>query len=218
MSRFISTCYLSLWICALWLRPLSGRLFTELRQSDPYNLFFVVGGRPSGRLVCCPFPAMVPQHRDPWSRPLWKLLWGTIVCPRKLRIPSSQPRDFLLIFFHCSWSAPCPFFYSIFFFFWQVLKNYFWLHWVFVASRGLSIASVSGSYPSLTSMVFRAQALGHTDLSSCGTWAQRLWRMGFVALQHVGSSWIRDGTGVPCIGRQILYHGTTREALEIFFL
>ena len=67
-------------------------------------------------------------------------------------------------------------------------------------------------------MVCGAQALGHMDLSSCGTWAQYLWHMGFIALQHVGSSWIRDGTSVPCIGRQILYHGTTREALEIFSL
>ena len=30
---------------------------------------------------------------------------------------------------------------------------------------------------------------------------------------HMGSSWIRDGTHVSCIGRQILYCGTTGEAL-----
>ena len=36
--------------------------------------------------------------------------------------------------------------------------------------------------------------------------------MGFAVLRHVGSSWIRDWTYVPCSGRQILYHWATREA------
>ena len=51
-----------------------------------------------------------------------------------------------------------------------------------------------------------------------GAWAQqlqllgfrvqvpRLWRMGLVALRHVGSARIRDQTCVSCAGRQILYH------------
>ena len=32
------------------------------------------------------------------------------------------------------------------------------------------------------------------------------------AAQHVGSSWTRDQTSIPCIARQILNHWTTREA------
>ena len=36
--------------------------------------------------------------------------------------------------------------------------------------------------------------------------------MGLVALKHVGSSYMRDQTWVPCIGRQSLYHWA-REAL-----
>ena len=36
--------------------------------------------------------------------------------------------------------------------------------------------------------------------------------MGLVALQHVGSSWTRARTCVPCIGRRILNHCATREA------
>ena len=28
---------------------------------------------------------------------------------------------------------------------------------------------------------------------------------------HMGSSWIRDRTGVPCMARQILHHWTTRK-------
>ena len=35
--------------------------------------------------------------------------------------------------------------------------------------------------------------------------------MGLVALQHLGSWWVRDWTHVSCIGRRILYHWATRE-------
>jgi len=40
-----------------------------------------------------------------------------------------------------------------------------------------------------------------------------LWCPGLVAPWRMGSSWTRDGTGVPCIARWILIHWTTREAL-----
>ena len=40
--------------------------------------------------------------------------------------------------------------------------------------------------------------------------------MGLVAPRHVGSSQTRARTRVPCIGRQILNHCTTREALSEF--
>ena len=43
--------------------------------------------------------------------------------------------------------------------------------------------------------------------------AQQFWLMGLVAPQHVGSSQTRAQTRVPCIGRQILNHCATREAL-----
>ena len=52
--------------------------------------------------------------------------------------------------------------------------------------------------------------------SSCSTWAQQLWCQGLVALQHVESSWTRDQTCVPCIGRRIPIHCTTGEVLMIF--
>ena len=41
--------------------------------------------------------------------------------------------------------------------------------------------------------------------------AQLLWRMGLVALWPVGSSWTRDRTCVPCVGRRILIHCSSRE-------
>ena len=61
----------------------------------------------------------------------------------------------------------------------------------------------------------RAQALG--------AWAQQLQRLSTVVVAH-GSSCsetcgiflVRDGTHVPCIGRWILNHWTTREAPKFF--
>ena len=67
----------------------------------------------------------------------------------------------------------------------------------------------------------RAQAWGHADFSSCGTWFQRLQFLGSqllstgpivvalglsFALPPMGSSQSRDLTCVSCIGRRILYH------------
>ena len=46
---------------------------------------------------------------------------------------------------------------------------------------------------------------------STGTWAQQSWLTGLGASRRVESSQTRDRTRVPCIGRQILNHGTTRE-------
>ena len=44
-----------------------------------------------------------------------------------------------------------------------------------------------------------------------------MWHTGFVAPRHVGSSWTRDRTRVPCIGR-ILNHCATREVPPILGL
>ena len=61
---------------------------------------------------------------------------------------------------------------------------------------------------------------------SCGTralgcvLAQQLWHTDSTAPRHTGSSWTRNRTHVSCIGRQVLYHRTTREARSgtLFFL
>ena len=45
--------------------------------------------------------------------------------------------------------------------------------------------------------------------------AQQLWLTGPAAPRHVGSSQTRARTYVPCIGRQILNHCATREALSL---
>ena len=39
-----------------------------------------------------------------------------------------------------------------------------------------------------------------------------------VALLHVTSSQTRDQTSIPCLGRQILNHWTTKEVLKVLFL
>ena len=57
---------------------------------------------------------------------------------------------------------------------------YFWLRWVFVAARGLSLVVVSGGYSSLWCAGFSLRWLlflwstgsRRAGFSSCGTWAQ----------------------------------------------
>ena len=115
---------------------------------------------------------------------------------------------------------------------------YFWLHWVFFAARGLSLVAVSGGYSSLRCSGFSLRWL--LLLRSTGSrweasvvaalWAQQLWLAGsgaqaqqlrctrLVAPRHVGSSRTRARTRVPCIGRRILNHCTTREALLVGLL
>ena len=116
----------------------------------------------------------------------------------------------------------------------------FWLRWIFVAEHGLSLVVASGDYSLLWYTDFSLQWLlllwsmgcRHAGFSSCGTRAQQLWLagsraqaqqlqcMGLVAPQHVGSFPTRAQTLVPCIGRHILNHCTTREVLlfSIYFI
>ena len=102
---------------------------------------------------------------------------------------------------------------------------------VFVAVHGLSLVEASGGYSLLRCVgfslqwLFLLQSMGsrHVGFSSCSTqaqqlWltgsraqAQQLWRTGLAAPQHVGSSWTRARTPVPCIGRWVLNHCATRE-------
>ena len=100
---------------------------------------------------------------------------------------------------------------------------------------GCLLVAVSGGYSPTSlrcsgfslSWLLLLQTTGsrRAGFSSCGTWAQQLWlagsraqaqqlwRTGLVAPWHVGSSRARARTRVPCIGRRILNHCATREAL-----
>ena len=108
---------------------------------------------------------------------------------------------------------------------------YFWLHQVFIApfstcsKQGLLFGC--GAWASHCGDLFccGAGGLGCLGFSSWAMWvqylglpgsraqAQWLWHTGLVPPWPVGSSWTRDWTCVPCIGRWILYHWATREAL-----
>ena len=63
----------------------------------------------------------------------------------------------------------------------------------------------------------------HSGGFFCGAWTLGAWASGaaacgltgVVTTRHVGSSQNRDRTHVPCIGRQILSHCTTREAWSV---
>ena len=128
---------------------------------------------------------------------------------------------------------------------WQRYKNRWCLHifflnfiyfhlrlcWVFVAACGLSLVAVSRGHSlvvvhglltevaSLTAE-HRGQSvwLGSGGSQALGlTQARELRCTGLVALWHVESSRTRDQSCVPCTGRQILNHWTTREILFPYF-
>ena len=58
--------------------------------------------------------------------------------------------------------------------------TYFWLRWVFVVARGLSLVAASGGYSSLRCVGFslwwlfllRSTGSRRAGFSSCSTWAQ----------------------------------------------
>ena len=96
---------------------------------------------------------------------------------------------------------------------------YFWLCWVFAAAFRLSLVAANRGY-SLVAVhelliVVASLAVEHRLQ---GAWAQQLRLVELVAPQHVESSQSRDRTHVPCTGKQILNHGTTREVPESIFL
>ena len=95
---------------------------------------------------------------------------------------------------------------------------YFWLRWVFIGARGLSLVAASRGYSLLWCAGFSLRWL--LLLQSMGSrlsGLHQLWCTDLVAPRHVGSSWTRARTCVPCIGRRILNHCTTREVLITFF-
>ena len=100
----------------------------------------------------------------------------------------------------------------------------FWLHWVFIAARGLSLVAASGGYSSLQCagfslrwlLLLRGTGSRHAGFSSCGSRAleRRISSCSAQALLlHVESSRSRARTRVPCIGGWILNHYAAREVL-----
>ena len=95
---------------------------------------------------------------------------------------------------------------------------YFWLRWVFVAARRLPLVVVSRgcSLAVVEDSFFWWLLLGNTDSRACRL--QRLRYTGLVAPWHAESSWTRDRTYVPCIGRQVLSYRTTRKTPQFIFI
>ena len=89
-------------------------------------------------------------------------------------------------------------------FYWLI----FWLHWVCVAVCRLSLVAARGGYSWLWCMGFSLPWL--LLLQSSGTQAQWLHCTGLATQRHVESSWTRNRTCIPCTGRWILIHWTTR--------
>ena len=136
----------------------------------------------------------------------------------------------------CYIVGPCCL--SILFFY-----KFIYLFILFLAALGLRCctwafsSAASRGYSSLRCVGFSLQWLlllqstgsRHSGFRICDTWAQQLWLMGsgaqaqqlwcpdLVVPWHVGSSWTRDGTHVPCIGRRILNHYATKEVPAYLF-
>ena len=84
----------------------------------------------------------------------------------------------------------------------SLLFTYSWLCWDFIVVLRLSLVVASQGF----SLQWGSEAQ-----------AQWLRCTGLVALWHVESSWTRDPTHVPCIGRQILNPWATREVPPVHF-
>ena len=80
----------------------------------------------------------------------------------------------------------------------------------FFAARGLSLGAASRNYTNCCAGFSLLQLL-LLQSTSFGAQAQYLCCLSLVAPRHMVSSQTRDQTCVPCTGRWILYHWTTRE-------
>ena len=107
----------------------------------------------------------------------------------------------------------CNTFLFFFKFLFIYLFIYLWLCWVFVSVRGLPLVAASGGHSSLRCAglsLSRPLLLRSTGSRRAGSVVVA---HGPSCSRHAGSSQTRARTHVPCIGRQILNHCATREAL-----
>ena len=91
----------------------------------------------------------------------------------------------------------------------KYLFIYFGLCWVFIAASRLLSSHREQDFQNGGFSGCRVQALGE--------WAQSLWCTGLAAPWHVESSWTKDWTSVPCIGRWTPIHCTTRDVQDLSF-
>ena len=116
-----------------------------------------------------------------------------------------EPREGLQ---HISWlwhsnHQMCP---DVFFFLSVISLRWGKEYSLVVGNKGHSLAAVASLVENGLSAT-RASEAAAPSLQSTSSVVVPL-----AALQHAGSSWIRDRTCVSCIGKWILYHWATREA------
>ena len=98
---------------------------------------------------------------------------------------------------------------------------FFFKIYLFLAALGLCCCqafSSCGEWGLLFTAVRRllTAVVSHVEHRLQSAQVQQLQLTGLVAPWHVGSSQTREQTRVPCIGRQILNHQTTRETPLVF--
>ena len=144
--------------------------------------------------------------------------WATreaCYCPRGLVKGSSVPIDDVVFSRLSS---------GIFFCLQFLLKKKKRFIYLFFAGLGLccvcrlSLVAMNRGYSSWQYTSFSLWWLLFLQSVDSRTQAQYLWHTGLVTLRHVGSSWTRDRTCVPCTGRQILNHWAIREVLWFLHL
>ena len=126
-------------------------------------------------------------------------------CPTVFSLSRPQSNNFIYLFVHFCWNI----FFFFFFFYGCVGSSFLCQGFLHLRQAGATL--------------HRGARASHCHgLSCCGAQApdaqaQQLWLTGLVALRHVGSSQTRARTRVPCIGRRILNHCATWEALLEYF-
>ena len=78
----------------------------------------------------------------------------------------------------------------------EIVLIYFWLHWVFTATRRFPLVATGGAPLWLWRTGFSLQWLLLLQSTGSRARAQQLWHMGSVAPWHVGSSRTKDRTCV----------------------
>ena len=93
------------------------------------------------------------------------------------------------------------------------LFMYFWLHWGF----SLVVASRASSLVVVRELLVVVASLG-AEHELHGTRVQELCCTGLAAPYHVESSWTREQTHIPCIGRWLLNHGPPEKLHCVVFI
>ena len=176
--------------------------------------------------LCDPMDCSPPGSSVHGVFQAWILEWVAVSFSRVSSLPRDRTRVSLIVGRHFTiWAtreAPYSRIGTLKFF--KFIYIYFWLRWVLIILHKLSPVEVNGVYSLLWCMGFSLRWLlswqgtssRHVDsvVADRRLWSRKFWHTGLVSLWHMGSSWIRDWTCIPCIVRQILNQWTTREAQE----